>query len=233
MKSKLYIAILAVGIFAALIAGCTHEPGVTPTSVTPNDTTTPTGTGICFERDILPIFISNCAKSGCHDAVTRAEGYVLTSYSTIVSKGIVTGNANASEIYEVLVENNIDKRMPQSPSPALATAQISLIKQWIDEGAKNGTGCAVLCDENVFTYQGAIQPMMNTYCKGCHNSASPSGGVVLDSYTGVKGIADNGKLVGVVKRLSGFSPMPQGGNSLSTCQITQIEKWIAAGTQNN
>ena len=34
-------------------------------------------TSLCFERDILPIFISNCAKSGCHDASSHQEGFVV------------------------------------------------------------------------------------------------------------------------------------------------------------
>ncbi len=65
---------------------------------------------ICFERDILPIFLANCAMSGCHDAQSHEDGYILTSYETITAKGIVPYEPNRSEIYKVLIgqgENTI------------------------------------------------------------------------------------------------------------------------------
>lgn len=219
--------------------GCQHVPDVEPgtnggnggTPVTP---TVPDDTTICFSRDILPVFIAGCARPGCHDAVSRQDGYELTDWQHIVSKGVVPYNADASELYEVITETRDDKRMPQAPNPRLSSEQIALIRRWINEGAKDGTDCPPKsCDENVFTYSGAIVPIVNGYCKGCHNSASPAGGFSLDTYSGVKAMADNGKLLGAVKRLAGYSPMPKGGSSLSSCQIAQIEKWISAGAQNN
>ncbi len=227
-------------IFGLLLGAtaCTHEPKYTaPTNNGGNGNNNGGGTadtGICFERDILPIFIANCAKSGCHDAVSSQEGYTLTDYASITSKGIIAGNAGGSEIYEALIEDNESKRMPQAPNPRLTTEQINLIGQWINEGAKNGTGCAPKdCNDSIFSYTGAIVPIINTYCSGCHNATTASGGIILTSYAGVKVVADNGKLTGATKRLSGYSPMPKGGNALSTCQLSQIEKWIAAGAPNN
>ena len=75
--------------------------------------------------------------------------------------------------------------------------------------------------------------MLEFYCKGCHNSTTATSGVILDNYSGVKTVAANGKLLGVIKRLPGFPAMPKNGNKLSDCQIRQLEKWIAAGAQNN
>lgn len=221
-------------VVALIVASCKHEPpSATPTGGggTPGVTT---DTSICFERDILPIFVSGCARPGCHDAATAAEEYVLTDYTNIRKRGIIPGNANASEIYEVLVENNVSKRMPQAPNPPLSADKISLIKRWIDAGAPNGTNCSQgPCDDAVFTYSGAIKPLISAYCNGCHNSASPLGGVILDTYAGLKTVADNGKLIGSVNHNIGFSAMPKGGNKLSTCQISQIQKWVSAGALNN
>jgi mono/diheme cytochrome c family protein len=53
------------------------------------------------------------------------------------------------------------------------------------------------------------------------------------SYTAVKTQVTNGKLLGSVKHAAGYSPMPQGGNKLSDCQITQITNWINAAAPNN
>ena len=76
--------------------------------------------------------------------------------------------------------------MPQAPRAPLTNAQITLIAQWINEGANNKTNCGTPCDSNNFTYSANIKPMMDTYCKGCHSGVSASKGIVLDTYDGVK-----------------------------------------------
>lgn len=238
------VVCLTIGIVA-----CTHKAEV-PNPVTTaadstnkgNNNNTNTGgnagnsnidTGICFQRDILPIFISNCAKGGCHDAATRADGYQFTDYNSIIRKKFVAGNADKTELYEKIVSTRSDDRMPQPPNPPLTAAQISLIRRWINEGAQNTTNCSSGCDSNNFTYSAAIKPMTDQYCKGCHNAASPSGNYAFDSYAGLKKVVDNGRLLGAIKHQSGYTFMPQGGNKLSDCQILQFEKWIANGAQNN
>ncbi|MFY8185634.1 MAG: hypothetical protein ACOVLD_06160, partial [Bacteroidia bacterium] len=40
----------------------------------------------CFKEDILPIFVSNCTMSGCHNSIDKKEGYDLSNYD-----GIMTG----------------------------------------------------------------------------------------------------------------------------------------------
>jgi mono/diheme cytochrome c family protein len=199
-------------------------------------TTTPVDTSICFERDILPIFLSNCAKGGCHDAASHKEGYILDSYQNIMNSddgdGIYPGDAGDSEIYEVLVEDDQDKRMPQYPNAPLTTAQINLIKRWINEGAQNGTNCAVLCDTNNFTFA-AIKPIFQQNCVGCHSATLASGGVNLSTHAGVAVVAQSGQLLGALKHQTGFTPMPQGAAKLSDCKIRQVEKWVQAGALNN
>jgi hypothetical protein len=200
----------------------------------PNNPTNPADTGICFERDILPIFISNCAKGGCHDAATRSDGYRLTDYNSIVnSDDFEPGNAEDTKIYEAITDDDNDDRMPKAPNPRLLATQISLIRRWINEGAKNGTNCSSPCDSTNYKYSTAIKPMTDKYCVGCHNTASLQGGYAFDSYAGLKKVVDNGRLPGAVKHLAGYSPMPKGGAKLSACEIKQFEKWLADGAPNN
>lgn len=238
--------ILKVGIaifLAAMIAiACQHKtntpvPATTDTTKHNNnnntDTTTNTvDTSLCFSRDILPIFIANCTQSGCHNATDRAEGYVFTSYETITSRSFVKGNATATKLYKSIVTKG-SSRMPQPPYPALTDAQIALIGRWINEGANNKTDCGALCDSNSYTYSGAVKPMMEKYCKGCHNVSNASGGIALDTYDGTKNAVLNGKVLASIRQQSGASAMPQGGSKLSTCQITQVQKWANAGAPNN
>lgn len=224
-----------------LIGACQHKyngpiPNMTDTSATNVIDTTGNSTvdtGICFTRDILPIFISNCAKAGCHDAQTRAEGYQLTDYNSIVSKKFVPGNANATEIYEKITEDKPKDVMPPLPAAPLTAEQKLLIERWINEGAKNTTNCSSPCDTNKFKFGNDIQPIMDKYCKGCHTGASAPLGIMLDSYNGVSAIANNGKLVGSITHQAGFVAMPQGGSKLSDCEIKKVEKWIESGTLNN
>lgn len=190
-------------------------------------------TALCFERDILPIFIANCAKSGCHDAASRQDGYVFTSYQTITAKKFQPGDASETELYETITERDPGDVMPPPPNPRLSNQQIALIGRWIDEGAKNTTNCTPLCDSSKFAYAADIQPVLNTYCRGCHSTAVPSGGISLDNYAGVRTVALNGRLIGAISHSAGYKPMPQGGAQLSSCTIAQIRGWIQAGAPNN
>ncbi|WP_276133527.1 c-type cytochrome domain-containing protein [Polluticoccus soli] len=234
---------LFIALAAMIGTGCKHEntpqPSGAPTPTpnpgpnpNPNPNPTSVDTVLCFQRDILPIFLSNCAMSGCHDAVSKQDGFQFTDYNSIVSKEFVSGNANETELFEKITEDNDDKRMPPPPRPGLTATQIALIKRWINEGAKNTT-CSSGCDSTNFKYSSAIKPLTEQYCRGCHNSAAASGGIMLDSYDGVKTVALNGRMLGAIKHLTGYQAMPQGGSKLSDCQILQVEKWIAAGAQNN
>ena len=245
MKKIIY-ALLFLFSSTLLVVACTH-PGadVQPaTTATSGNGTGGTGgntggnaadTALCFERDVLPIFQANCSIKGCHsgeDADSRKEGFVFNSYQTITSKEFVPGNPGKTELYEAITEDKPEKRMPYGKAP-LTAVEISRIYRWIAMGAPNTTGCATGCDSSKFTFSNAIQPMLSFYCKGCHNATTASSGVVLDNYNGVKTVAGDGRLMAVIRRLPGFPAMPQGGNKLSDCQITQVEKWIAAGAQNN
>jgi mono/diheme cytochrome c family protein len=88
------------------------------------------------------------------------------------------------------------------------------------------------CDTANVTYSRQINKTMTSYCIGCHNASTASGGVVLDNYQGVQTEAANGRLMGGVKHQSGYKPMPPTGQ-LDDCRLKMLEKWIAAGTPNN
>lgn len=220
---------LVMGLFILMIDSCTHDPLFDPDSLKP---TIPgcTATGqICFESNVLPIFISSCARSGCHDAITRTEGYVLDSYANIVRKGIKPGDANESEIYKVLLESGDDQMPPDAP---LTQAQKDSIKLWINQGAKNTVDCACYCDESKFAFAADIEPIIVKACVGCHKPDFLSGNINLVGYDNIKAQADNGNLIGVITHISGFIPMPP-GSKLQECEIKKIQSWINAGALNN
>ena len=215
---------------------CTHEP-LNPIDPNPIDTTG-TGGRVCdpdtvyFQQDVLPLIVSSCAMSGCHDAASAQDGVVLTSYTSIMNTGDVkAGQPNNSELYEVLVETDPDKIMPPPPA-SLTAAQIQLIKTWIQQGAQNNS-CESGCDTTAYTFSGTIRPMMQNFCVGCHAGTTASAYVQLDSHAGVVAALSNNRLMGAVTHQTGYAAMPPSGNGLTDCQIRQLELWVAAGAPNN
>ncbi len=190
-------------------------------------------TKVYFQQQVLPILLSNCTMSGCHDVASHKEDVILTNYQYVMSTaGIRPGRPFDSEIYERIIDSDPRKRMPPSPNTSLTTQQQQLIYNWIQQGAQDLV-CQDLCNTNSFTYSGAIKNIISNKCQGCHSGATPQGGIDLSTYNGVKSKADDGKLWGAINHLPGYSPMPKNGNKLSACELEQIQKWIAAGSLNN
>lgn len=227
-------------VLLMIIAGCQHKTD-TPTPLVNNGNgssnngngVSNTDTGICFQRDILPIFISNCAKSGCHDAATQQDGYRFDSYQAIVSKKFYPGSAGATELYEKITEDRHDKIMPPPPNAPLTAQQVALIRDWINKGALNSANCSSGCDTTQFAYTAAIKPLFDNNCKGCHNNTLSSGGHSFETHSSTVAVVNSGRILGAIKHQTDYKAMPQGSNKLSDCQITKIEKWIAAGSPNN
>lgn len=225
------ILLISLSLFAL---SCKHDPIVLPAKpVEPNPPGFCDPDTVYFENSILPIFQTNCAKSGCHDDATAQNGIRLNSYANIMASGeIEAGKPGEGDIVKKISETDPDKIMPPPPELALNATQIDLIKKWITQGALNNK-CNPECDTNDFKYSTAITSLLSNACIGCHGASSPSGAVYLNNYDSVKTYALNGRLPGAVKHLTGYSPMPQGGAKLSDCKIRILEKWIAAGCPNN
>ena len=90
------------------------------------------------------------------------------------------------------------------------------------------------CDTANTNYSVTVSSILQNYgCTGCHSGAGPSGNISLDGYANVRTSALGGKLYGAINHDPGFSPMPQGGNKMSACNINKIKAWIDAGAPNN
>lgn len=246
---KFSILFLIILLFGIIFTTCKHEPFL------PNDTgnigaTGTTGTTgntgnsgrncdpdtVYYFKDIQPILNSNCAFSGCHDANSAQDGVILTNYQQTISTGDVRAfNLDGSDLYEVITENDTDKKMPPPPRNPLSKEQKDLIAKWIMQGAKN-----LICDENAglcdsvnVTFSGTIQEIINQNCLGCHSGASPSGNINFSNFIGIQTQALNGNLFGAISHSNGYKAMPPNGGKLANCEISQIKKWINEGAPNN
>ncbi len=187
---------------------------------------------VYFKQTILPLVTSNCAKSGCHDAISHKEGVVLTDYSNIMREVKVSSPAS-SDLYKCLNKTG-DERMPPAPAAEFSLSNKALLLKWIQQGAKNNS-CSntANCDTVNVTYNASVAPILKTYCVGCHSATSPSAGVDLSTFTGVKVQAANGRLIGSITHAVGYKPMPSSTSKLGSCEINQIQVWITKGTLNN
>jgi hypothetical protein len=236
------LLILSMAMMIMLLQQCKHDPWYPPVPSDPNDTTGTDTTGsasnpchpdsVYFKKQILPLLISNCAMSGCHDDASAQKGVILTSYQKIMSTADVRPfNPSGSDLYEVLVETDPDKRMPLN-KPPLAPDKIELVRKWINQGAKDND-CNDGCDTVNVKWSINIKPLLNQQCTGCHNSSLPSGNVMLDTYPNVKAAVNSGKLWGSVNYNPGYKPMPLGAPKLDACRLKQIKKWIDDGAPEN
>jgi WD40 repeat protein len=107
----------------------------------------PTAAEVSFTKDIAPIFVAKCL--GCHNAEKAKGGYRLHSFDALMKPGsskdapIVAGKSSESILFQLITAKDEDERMPQKDD-ALPAAQIGLIKQWIEQGARfDGTNAAV------------------------------------------------------------------------------------------
>jgi Planctomycete cytochrome C len=242
MKSKFFLSIFSL----VFLFSCTHEPTV--------DINEPIGGGnnggggngggggnsgcdpntVYFVNDILPIIVSNCAMSGCHDPASHEDGVILNNYANIVSTGeIVAGNPWESELFEKITEDDNDDIMPPPPSNPLTGEQIALIQTWIQQGAQNNECTEFECDLTNVTFANTIQPIIADNCAGCHDDTNPSAGLSLLTYSQISAIAQNGSLENALYGTNGITLMPYNSNQLNDCYLEQINIWITEGTPNN
>jgi hypothetical protein len=85
------------------------------------------------------------------------------------------------------------------------------------------------CDETLpDNYQSVTRNIMLSNCISCHSNSVRQGDVVLETYSQVKQHAATGELMGVVRRQSGYQPMPP-ETALRDCDIEQLQQWIDNG----
>ncbi|NND95100.1 MAG: hypothetical protein HKN45_09555 [Flavobacteriales bacterium] len=90
------------------------------------------------------------------------------------------------------------------------------------------------CDTTMApSYSFKVVPILDQHCTGCHGGSSPTAGVGLDTYDGVKQSADNGELLCTITHSSGCSPMPDDAPKINACDIIKIDRWIQSGAQND
>lgn len=110
------------------------------------DPVTPDGSNgdgnlVRYENDVKPIFLTNCAKPGCHTGLFPAGDLDLSTYEGLMDSvgphAPVVRKFDPDSSYVILKLNG--DAQPQMPlnAPALPPDTIAVIYQWILEGAVN------------------------------------------------------------------------------------------------
>ena len=98
-----------------------------------------------YETEIQPIFNNNCGN--CHIG-NSSGGVNLSSYQNVMdSDVIIPFDADDSELYDLITENNNGGDDMPPGNAELSDTQIALIEAWINEGAlpeDSGDSCDVV-----------------------------------------------------------------------------------------
>ncbi|MCW3085390.1 MAG: hypothetical protein JWP12_2756 [Bacteroidetes bacterium] len=73
-----------------------------------------------------------------------------------------------------------------------------------------------------------IKPIMERYCTRCHNQ-NEKAGYNFEEIAFVKKAGANGQLLGTIKHLDGFDPMPANDEPMDAATIAKIESWVKNG----
>lgn len=195
---------------------------------------------VTFEANVLPIFQANCVP--CHGPALKMKELDLSTIG-----GVMKGSeAGAVVIPKTPLESRlyqmVDKgAMPKGGKP-LSSAEVAIIREWIEAGAPSGlqtaesTGAPVTEDD--------VLPIVLLRCTPCHGLRRQEGGLDLHTRAAMlKGGKSGPALVPgkpdeslIVKRLrAGEMPPKQGLDDVSTKRITRPEiervvRWIGQGT---
>lgn len=217
---------------------CKHEP-ISPSGSDPNDPPTNSVTcdpdSVYFQNQVLPLLVSNCTQSGCHNTQDHKEGVILDSYSSLINtvEKVTSTNWSKNKLMEVITDSDPDDRMPPAPAAPLTTEQINLIGKWISQGTFNNQcdESGGNCDLAANRYSQFVKPLIMSKCQGCHSGSNPQGGINLATYAGVRTVALNGQLYSSLTAGSGW--MPKGGAKLDNCSLDKIKAWIDSGAPEN
>ncbi len=121
------------------MAACFCAPFTTALSGAPEPPVSRSKIPVSFTADVAPLLQRRCVT--CHGPEKARGHYRLDTFASLMKPGVgekptvVAGRPEASHLYQLIIENNPDDRMPQKAEP-LAAVEIAAIRRWIEGGGK-------------------------------------------------------------------------------------------------
>lgn len=135
MKYSILLLLLATPVFADEDAQLTVEDPQL-------------GRAVDFDQDIKPILQANC--TACHNVSDNEADVIVETVATMLkseaSSPVLTPGKPEESLLFTLARRGVDSSMPPLPNErqakALTPKELGIIRQWITEGAKAGSGTA-------------------------------------------------------------------------------------------
>ncbi|MBI1223524.1 MAG: hypothetical protein GC180_13060 [Bacteroidetes bacterium] len=90
---------------------------------------------VYFEQDVFPILKSRCGIPACHNDLSACGDVIIMDYSSLMKSQIITpGQPKYSGLWISINDTDPSIRMPLTQK-SLDSAQLLLIKTWIEQGA--------------------------------------------------------------------------------------------------
>jgi WD40 repeat protein/mono/diheme cytochrome c family protein len=105
----------------------------------------PASGSVSYYKQVRPIFQAHC--QGCHQPAKAGGGYVMTSFDRLLAggesgdKALVPGKAGESHLVEMITPAGGKAEMPKD-KPPLASADLDVVRRWVEQGAKDDTPAA-------------------------------------------------------------------------------------------
>ena len=146
------LVLAALGLLVGAVLGCPGNGVGLDANGNPLGSQAACTDSVCFERDIQPIFTSNCALSGCHAGTSPQQGQNLSdglAYQNIVNvesherpgmMRVLPSQPDSSYLVHKIQGDQASVggsggQMPLGGTP-LGQQTIDLIRAWIAAGAK-------------------------------------------------------------------------------------------------
>ncbi len=119
MRMHLLLSSLAIAVVAARVGAADSK-------------------AVNYSRDVQPIFTAHCYACHGPDEGKRKAKLRLDQRESAIRKAIKPGDAPHSPLIQRVVSEEADQVMPPpaSKKERLSTAQVELLRRWIDQGAK-------------------------------------------------------------------------------------------------
>lgn len=122
---KKIFSLLLITSFSLLVSSCYYD------EFDEIDNGTNSGVKVSYTADVAPIW-GQCV--GCHNG-NQSPNLSTNSYQNLINGYVIPGNSGESKLYNSLIGAKGVAQMP--PDSQLSSTKINLVKNWIDQGAKN------------------------------------------------------------------------------------------------
>jgi len=128
-----------VAVAVLLFQSCKNDEGVLSPIIDYGAINT-----ISFSQHVQPLMDNHCATGGCHSPTSKAAGLSLGSWNELIkgsSYGDVIIPARASRsLLTLLFDGTVSRKPHPSIAVPLTASEVTFLKRWINEGARNDAG---------------------------------------------------------------------------------------------